>query len=99
MTANQYTKYQADLISNYYKNLDSIMLAKLGDLVTELYLADSDAKRDRLWQRAKKAMTKLKIPPAIMDHIMQKKDVQILAKNLQDWLSIDQKNKKHSRRN
>jgi hypothetical protein len=32
-------------------------------------------------------MLKLKIPPAITDHIMEKKDVEILAKNLQDWLT------------
>ncbi len=61
------------------------MLQKLGELVTELYLADTQARRDRLWQRAHKAMIKLKIPPAIIDHIMKKQDVEILAKNLQDW--------------
>jgi hypothetical protein len=32
-------------------------------------------------------MVKLKIPGPIIDHIMAKKDVQILAKNLNDWLS------------
>ena len=67
------------------------MLQKLGELVTELYLADKDAKKDRLWQRAHKSMIKLKIPPAIVEHIMQKKDVQILAKNLQDWQSRSRK--------
>ena len=61
------------------------MLQKLGELVTELYLSDKQAKRDRLWDRAHKAMVKLKIPPAIVDHIMKKQDVEILAKNLQDW--------------
>jgi hypothetical protein len=101
MAGNEYTKYQADLIRHYYQNLDSIMLAKLSDLVTELYLADTsagrltaDAKRARLWQRAQTAMTKLKVPPAIIDHIMKKRDVQVLAKNLQDWLAAERKNKK-----
>ncbi len=61
------------------------MLQKLGELVTELYLAETQARQDRLWQRAHKAMVKLKIPPAIIDHIMKKQDVEILAKNLQDW--------------
>ncbi len=61
------------------------MLQKLGELVTELYLADKQAKKDRLWDRAHKAMVKLKITPAIIDHIMKKQDVEILAKNLQDW--------------
>jgi hypothetical protein len=83
--------YQADLISRYYGNLDTIMLQKLGELVSELYLADTDKKRDRLWQRVEKAMKNLNVPPAIIAHIMQKKNVEILAKNLQDWLAKSKK--------
>jgi hypothetical protein len=30
-------------------------------------------------------MLNLKIPPAIIEHIMQKKDIEILAKNLKEW--------------
>ena len=85
MTKKEYSQYQKSVISGYYNNLDTIMLQKLGELVTELYLADTQAKKDRLWGRAHKAMVKLKIPPAIVDHIMKKQDVEILAKNLQDW--------------
>ena len=91
MTKKEYTPYQKSVISGYYNNLDTIMLQKLGELVSELYVADSQTKRDRLWNRAHKAMVKLKVPPAILDHIMQKKDVQILAKNLQDWLAHKKK--------
>ncbi|MHC4322808.1 MAG: hypothetical protein ACYSUX_00890 [Planctomycetota bacterium] len=85
MTKKEYSQYQKSVISGYYNNLDTIMLQKLGELVTELYLADTQAKKDRLWDRAHKAMVKLKIPPAIVDHIMRKQDAEILAKNLQDW--------------
>ncbi len=86
MAKNERSKYQEEVISRYYDNLDGIMLQKLGELVTELYLADTPAKKNRLWQRAHKAMVKLNVPPAIINHIMEKADVQILAKNLQDWL-------------
>jgi len=74
-------------ISRYYDNKDNIMLRKLGELVTELYLAHTDAKQNKLWQRAHAAMLKLQVPPAIISHIMEKRDVQILAGNLQDWLA------------
>jgi hypothetical protein len=87
----EYSQYQKSVISGYYNNLDTIMLGKLGELVSELYVAETQAKRDRLWDRACKAMVKLKVPPAIIDHIMEKKDVQILAKNLQDWLAHKKK--------
>ena len=91
MSKNDYSQYQKAIISGYYNNLDTIMLGKLGELITELYLADKPAKQNRLWQRAHKAMLKLKIPPAIIDHIMEKKDVEVLAKNLQDWLTYKKK--------
>jgi hypothetical protein len=83
----EYSDYQKGVISGYYGNLDTIMLQKVSELVSELYVAETQTKQDRLWQRAHKAMIQLKIPPSIIDHIMQKRDVQILAKNLQDWLS------------
>jgi len=93
MAKNDYSQYQQGVISGYYNNLDTIMLGKLGELVTELYLADTKAKKDRLWQRAHKAMVKLKVRPAMIEHIMQKEDVEILAKNLQDWLNAPKKKK------
>jgi hypothetical protein len=86
MGKKQYSGYQQAVISRYYDNLDTIMLGKLQEIVTDLYLADSEAKKKRLWDRVDKAMQKLKIKPNIYEHIMGKKDVTILAKNLEDWL-------------
>ena len=91
MAKNERSQFQQRLISGYYQNLDAIMLDKLSELVTELYLAESPAKRNTLWQRAEKAMLNLKIPKPIIDHILQKKDVEILAKNLKDWLAHNTK--------
>jgi hypothetical protein len=86
MAKQEYSDYQKGVINNYYSNLDAILLTKLGELVSELFLADSDVRRARLWQRVHKAMLKLEVPAVIINHIMAKKDVQILAKNLNDWL-------------
>ena len=86
MAKSELSNYQQKVISNYYENLDAIMLTKLQEIVTDLYLAETKAKSDRLWDRAQKAMTKLKIKPNIMKHIMDKRDVMILAKNVEDWL-------------
>ena len=94
MAKNDYSAHQKAVISGYYDNLDTIMLQKLSELVTDLYLAETKAKKDRLWDRAHKAMVKLKIKPDIIDHIMQKQDVEVLAKNLQDWLGNKKKGKK-----
>ena len=91
MAENIRSKHQDAVIQRYYDHLDTIMLQKLGELVTELYLADTAVKKNRLWQRAHKAMTKLKVSPAIINHIMEKRDEKILAKNLQDWLAGSKK--------
>jgi len=86
MATKERSKYQENVIRNYYAHIETIMLQKLAEIVTELYLAETKKKQDSLWQRAHKAMLKLKIAPAIIEHIMQKRDIEILAKNLQDWL-------------
>ncbi len=90
MAKNVRSKYQGEVIQRYYENLDVIMLRRLQELVTGLYLAD-DARKNQLWERARKAMMKLKVNSAIIDHIMEKRNVEILAKNLQDWLSTKRK--------
>ena len=86
MAGKEYSSYQRDVISRYYDNLEAITLNRLQELVGQLYLADSKAKQARLWERTQKAMERLKIKPAIIEHIMNKKDVVVLAKNIEDWL-------------
>ena len=91
MAKSEYSEYQKAAISGYYDHLDTIMPQKLGELVSELYFADTETKKSRLWQRVHKAMAKLKVPPAIIDHIMNTRDVEVLAKNLGDWLTTAKK--------
>jgi len=91
MAKDEYSKYQKAKISNYYANLDSILLERLSSLVSELYLAESKAQNDKLWKKARKVMEKLNIPQAIIEHITEKQDEEILAKNLQDWLKKSRK--------
>jgi hypothetical protein len=81
-----YTPHQHRIIKGYYDRREEIMLAKLGEIVSELYLVDSDAKRDRLWDRAAKAMNVLKIQPATVLHILGQRKPEVLAHNLRVWL-------------
>jgi hypothetical protein len=86
MAEREYSKYQQKIISNYYQNLDRVALQRLQELVTELYLAETDKKRTKLWEQAEKAMEKIDVKPVIKEHILQSRDVQVLAKNLNEWL-------------
>jgi hypothetical protein len=74
------SSYQDRIIRRYYQNKDAIMLQKLGDLVTDLYLAEGKAK-DRLWKRLAAALKNLKIPDAQIDHLVRS-DNPALAANL-----------------
>lgn len=81
-----HTPHQKKIISRYYDHRDQIMLNRLQEIVTELYLADSAAKQDRLWKRAEAAMKSLKIPANQINHLMTQKKPETLAQNLRIWL-------------
>ena len=74
------TAHQEKIIRNYYKNQDDIMLQKLGELVTDLYLAEGKAKQ-RIWERIAAALTNLKVPETRIQHLV-KADNPILVANL-----------------
>jgi hypothetical protein len=86
MADREYSRYQQKIISNYYQNLDKVALQRLQEMVTELYLAQTDKKRAKLWEQVEKAMEKVEVKPVIKEHILKSRDVQVLAKNLNEWL-------------
>jgi hypothetical protein len=87
MAKKEYSAYQKDVIGRYYENQEAISLQSLQEIVSELYLAESATKVQKLWERAHKAMVRLKIQPAIIQHIMTTQNIEILAKNVTEWLS------------
>lgn len=82
----EYSAYQKKLIDRYYENRDSIMLTKLQELASELFLAESEKKRAKLWERVELAMKQLKVKDTIAAHILTRRDPAVLAKNVEDWL-------------
>jgi hypothetical protein len=54
VSQKDYTNYQKKVISAYYEHRDELALTSLQSVVTDLFLADTDAKRSRLWDRAHK---------------------------------------------
>lgn len=93
MAKQAYSKHQQGIIRRYYDNLDTIALQRLGELVTELYLAQGSAKQAKLWERADKAMVQLKVKDTLRQHIMEQAQVEILARNVEDWIKATTTNK------
>ncbi len=83
------TPYQERAIRNYYQNQDTIMLQRLGDLVTDLYLAEGKA-RERLWKRVATAMEKLKIPAERISQVVASDNPTLLANLFKELLDKKQ---------
>jgi hypothetical protein len=77
--------YQQRVIRDYYRNQDAILLQRLGDLVTELYLAEGKS-RARLWKRAAVVLEKLQVPPDQVRHLVQSDNPTLLANTLKELL-------------
>ena len=84
------SKYQQNIIKNYYENFDTLQLQRLGELVTELYLAEGKA-RAAQWKKARQTLEKLKIPKTRIDHLEKADNPQLLAKLLEELLAKDAK--------
>ncbi|MEN6559059.1 MAG: hypothetical protein ABFC54_12865 [Thermoguttaceae bacterium] len=79
------TSYQDRIIRSYYKNRDEIMLQRLGELVTDLFLAEGKT-RARLWKRVSEVLGKLKVPSDQIRHLVQQENPTLVANLLKKLL-------------
>ena len=82
------SKYQENIVKNYYKNFDGIQLQKLGEQITDLYLAEGKA-RAGLWKKITVTLEKLKIPKSRIEHLTKADNPAMLAKLLEELLAKD----------
>ncbi len=87
-----YTPYQKKIINRYYDHRDTILLTRLQEIVTELFLAATPAAEKRLWKRVETTMRTLKVPEPEIAHILGRGDARVLADHLRDWLAQAAKN-------
>jgi hypothetical protein len=74
----EFTPYQEKVVKRYYRSRDRIAEQRLGELVSEIYLAEGK-KRDRLWQSAATALAQVGMPQSRIDHILEARDPALLA--------------------
>ena len=68
------------IIKRYYSNQDQIQLQRLGEQVTELFLAVGQEAGPKVWKGMVTAMQKLGVPQSRIDHLVQQNDPQLIAK-------------------
>ena len=87
-TMAELSKYQQSIVKNYYENLDTALVQKLGEKVTDLYLAEGK-KRGKLWQSIAASLAKLGVPQSRIDHVVSTDDARQLAVLLQELWGKD----------
>ncbi|MCA9023929.1 MAG: hypothetical protein KDA86_01830 [Planctomycetaceae bacterium] len=76
---SEYSKYQKKVISRFYENRDQIDEQRLSELVTNLFLATTDKQRAKHWETAEGVMSRLGVPTARVEHVINSKDPTVLA--------------------
>ena len=79
----KYSKYQQNIIKNYYENRDAIALQRVQELVTERYLSEGK-KRQRHWEQVKLHLGKLGVTPAQIDQLVAQDKPELVAAIVQD---------------
>lgn len=82
------TKYQQSIVKNYYENLDTALVQRLGEQVTDLYLAEGK-KRAKLWESIAKSLAKVGVPQKRIDRVVDSDDARQLATLLQELWAKD----------
>lgn len=77
----EYSKTQKKIIDRYYENQDTIVAQRLGEIVTELFLAiGNEKKTNQLWTRAEKALARSGLNKAAVARVLRERDLEGLGR-------------------
>ncbi len=77
----EYSRTQRKIIDRYYDNQDTIVAQRLGEIVTELFLAmGNEKKTTQLWTRAEKALAKSGLNKARIAQVLKDRDLEGLGR-------------------
>ena len=76
------SSHQDRIIRNYYEHHDEIMVQRLGELATDLFLAEGK-KRAGLWKRVEAALKNLKVPAEQIEHLVNSDNPTLVANLIQ----------------
>lgn len=79
------SKYQQNIIKNYYENRESIALQRLQELVTELYLSEGK-KREKHWNSIRTHLEKLDVKKPQIDHLLAQDNPELVANLVKDLM-------------
>ncbi len=72
------TKYQKNIIRNYYDNRENISLQRAQEIITDLYLSEGK-KRQKHWESLANYLQKLGVKQEAIDRLVKQDDPQAAA--------------------
>ncbi len=75
----EYTKGQRKIIKRHYETAEPRAVQRLQEVVSELYVAESDSAANRLWKSAATALKNLNRSDARAQQILEERDLGELA--------------------
>jgi DNA polymerase III delta prime subunit len=85
MAMENYSRYQQNIIKNFYKNRDDVAFQRAQELLTELYLCEGK-KREKAWDSLFTNLERVGIPPDQIAHLKKERKPELIAQLLEKKL-------------
>ncbi|MEN8149522.1 MAG: hypothetical protein ABFS86_06845 [Planctomycetota bacterium] len=79
-----YTPYQKGVIRRYYQNREAASTQRLGEIVTDLYLATNEKKVARLWEQVEKLLSTAGANEKWVAGVVRDRNLEALAEIVSD---------------
>jgi len=84
VASGNHTPFQRGVIKRYYEHQDSLMIQRLGDIVSELFLCTNATKSKRLWNNVRAALLKSGVKQPDVDKLVEARDLESLARMVRE---------------
>ena len=74
------SRHQSKIVKRYYDNQETIQSDRLGELVSELWLAEDEKALAKLWGKAQVALMRLGVDATRVAAVVNQRDMEALAK-------------------
>lgn len=82
MAMENFTRYQQNVIKNYYQNRENVSFQRVQELLTDLYLSEGK-KKEKVWESIISHLEKMGVPPDQVEHIKTQKKPELIAQLIQ----------------
>lgn len=78
------TPHQKGIIKRYYENKETIQTQKLGEIISDLYVATDPKDKKRLWKKARTALLNAGVHEGKVEKLVESRDIDKLVRALED---------------